>query len=154
MHAIFAERVCVDQYTNELHLFAVVSAMTSPQPSLQLLTKAREEKKTIAGKGRLSLLVLWRRNNIDKPEPNRSMRVDLIAPGNKKIGTSIQQLKLRDNNYVRSIFRIDTLPIEKEGLYTARISILSGKKWTRVGETSIDLGFAAPQVAGAKVRIH
>lgn len=154
MQAIFAERVVVDRFTDQVHLHSVISQVNTPLPPPEVVTRARKEKKSLAGIGNVTLLCIWRRNDLRKSEPDRISRVEIVAPNGKTIGHAMQKVQMRSFLYVRNIFHFNVLPVEHEGAFTARISIKIGTRWIRAGEAYFDLLFVVPQTADAKQRLQ
>jgi hypothetical protein len=155
MFAVFAERGVVDRFSNHLDLHGVVEQLDIPEPPAELMKKALKAKKYLAARGRLALLLHWRRTNPSKPErANYTARVQLIGPGGEKLVTAEQEFALREHVYMRSLLGFDALPVAGPGTYTAVVSLKVGGGWKRMGETSFQLVYRKHVPAEAKVRLQ
>lgn len=154
MHAVFAERVVVDRFTNELHVIGLIEQLGAQEPSPDVMARALKEKKGIAGSGRVMLLIHWRRSDPAKPEGKQTARIQIIGPHGKVLATAVQEFALREYVYMRNVLPLDKLPIVGPGTYTAKVAVQRGKSWKRAGETSFELVFQKRIAEGAKVRVH
>lgn len=154
MHAIFAERVVVDRFTNDLTVSSIVETLVAHEPPPEVMAQAKREKKGIPGSGRLMLLVHWRRSDPKRPEGRYRSRIELVGPNKKVIATATQDFDLREHLYMRNVLRLGQMSIVGEGTYTARIAVKQGGRWKPMGETSLQLVFSKQATDGGKVRIH
>jgi hypothetical protein len=155
MFAVFAERVTADRFTNTLDVLNVLEKLHVPEPPREAMAKARTsaQKRYPAIALRFALLTHWRRTNVSKAEGRLRQRVELLSPFGSVLGSSITDFTLRDSEYVRNVTQFAALPVAGEGSYTARISLLTGRRWRRVGETSFELAYLRI-ASGEKIRVH
>jgi hypothetical protein len=155
MFAVFAERVTVDRFSNALDLHNVIELLQIPEPPADVQTKARKAKQHLAARGRLALLIHWRRTMASTAEGTLKQRVQLFGPKGVLLATAEQDFSLREFQYSRNLVGFEGLPIAGEGTYTARISLKSGKRWRAMGEAAFELQYLrAHPAATDKRRLH
>src|SRR5215207_3350093 len=69
----------------------------------------------------MEFVTLWRRTAIDKPETAR-MKLDILSPGHKSLGTAELEISLETARRYRGIIKLDTLPFDGFGIYQFRLS--------------------------------
>lgn len=154
MYAVFAERVVIDRVTNHIFVQNVLEQITVPHPPEDVLVNVRKRKRAIGARGRMTLLVHWRREDLQKPEGRLETKVELIGPNKKVLAKATQDLDLRTHGFVRNLVEFETLPIVGQGTYSARISVRLGGVWKRVGEASFGLIFQPNVPVGGKDAVH
>lgn len=154
MFALFAERISVDRFNNALDVHNIIETLQIPEPPADVQLKARKAKQHVGARGRLALLVHWRRSNSSKAESNLRQRVQLFSPAGAILATSEQDFSLREFQYARSVIGFEVLPIAGEGTYVARISLKSGKRWREAGESAFELQYLKPAPVAVKSRLH
>jgi hypothetical protein len=154
MFAVFAERVSNDRFTNALDVLNVLEKLHVPPLPPAVIAKAREQKRPPAIPGRFALLTHWRRTSLSKGESRLRQRVDFFSPSGVLLSSGVLDFTMRDSEYVRNVVQFTALPIAGEGSYKARISLQSGRRWRRVGETSFELSYQKPLVGDVRVRVH
>ena len=154
MFALFAERVSVDRFSNVLDVHSLIETLQVPEPPAAAQLQARKAKKHIAARGKIALLIHWRRSNVSKPEGNLRQRVQLFSPAGRLLATSEQEFSLREFQYARNLIGFEVLPIDGEGTYIARISLKSGKRWREAGEAAFELQYLKAVPIAEKSRLH
>jgi len=152
--ALFAERVSVDRFNNALDVHNVLEQLHVPEPTPSQLEAATKAKKPLVARGRLVLVVHWRRSVPDRPEGSYTSKVDLVGPNGKVLSTATQVFTLREHIYMRTLVGYDALPVIGPGTYSARVAIKVGKRWTKVGEASIQLSYQKQPQPGERRRIQ
>jgi hypothetical protein len=154
MFAVFAQRVVVDKFTNNMDINAVIEELRIPRPSQDLVNKARAAKKHLAAQGVLVLVMQWRRTNPKKPEKLFRSRIEFRGPRGRVLATAEQDINILETLYMRGLVGYPSIPIAEEGTYIATIARKSGARWIRAGEASFQIAYQDVPPPESKRRIH
>lgn len=113
--SVLCYKASLDQDNNQVSLLDVLEELT-------LVPGQKIPAGEKIGLGHhMEFVTLWRRTAADKPETAR-MKLDILSPGNKNLGTAELEISLETARRYRGIIKLDTLPFDGFGIYQFRLS--------------------------------
>lgn len=137
--AVLAERVVVDQFTNNVDLQCIIHTLSISEPPARIKEAVKKTKKPPAAPARISLFLLWARDNFDQPEAPSQLRVDIIGPKKQKLAIGTQVLNLDTAPFMRSIMALNMWPFLGYGAYSVVIYAHQKGAWKKAGSQSLNV---------------
>lgn len=137
--AVLAERVVVDQFTNNVDLHCIIDTLSISEPPAHVREAAKKTKKPPAAPARISLFLLWARDNYDRPEAPSKLRVDIVGPKKQKIAIGTQVLNLDSTPFMRSIMALNMWPFLGYGAYSVVIYVDQKGSWKKAGSQCLNV---------------
>ncbi|HKV11895.1 MAG TPA: hypothetical protein VJ725_27365 [Thermoanaerobaculia bacterium] len=142
--SVLCYKASLDQDNNQVSLLDILEELTLV-PGQEISSRER------IGLGHhMEFVTLWRRTAVEKPETAR-MKLEILSPGNKNLGTAELEINLETVRRYRGIIKLDMLPFDGFGVYQFRLS----KKdeglvdWEEVARVPLEVN-EKPSAAGSE----
>jgi hypothetical protein len=136
--AVVCQSFAVDRTTNAVSIFNVVEDVATPPID-------PEDKNPVLGPA-VSVVSVW---IADAAEPIQAVRVTLIAPDKKKIGSAIVELEPKSARRYRAIVTFGGIPYRGPGTYAFLIENRKDDRWTKAKTLTISISERAAPVSVA-----